>query len=57
MLIFEITKTITPLLQKGLVPILMDPSHTYIAYATQAMISSVKHKELSHRNYLENYVP
>ncbi len=30
-----------PLLQKGLAPILIAPPHTYIAYATQAMISSV----------------
>ncbi len=53
MLIFEITKTNTPLPQKGLAPILIDPPHTYVAYATQAMISSVKHKPLFHRNYLE----
>ncbi len=57
MLIFEITKTITPLLQKGLAPILIDPSHTYVAYATQAMISFVKQKEVFHRNYQEKYVP
>ncbi len=42
MLIFEITKTNTPLPQKGLAPILIAPPHTYIAYATQAMISSDK---------------
>ncbi len=42
MLIFEITKTNTPLPQKGLTPILIAPPHTYIAYATQATISSVK---------------
>ncbi len=36
MLIFEITKTNTPLPQKGLVPILIAPPHTYVAYATQA---------------------
>ncbi len=57
LLIFEITKTNTSLPQKGLPPILIDPSHIYIAYATQAMISSVKHKELFHQNYLEKYVP
>ncbi len=42
MLIFEITKTNTPLPQKGLPPILgrdCPPPHTY---ATQATISSVK---------------
>ncbi len=39
MLIFEITKTNTPLPQKGLAPILIAPPHTY---ATQATISSVK---------------
>ncbi len=53
MLIFEITNTNTPLPQKGLAPILIDPPHIYVAYAT---ISSVKHKELFHRNYLEKYV-
>ncbi len=42
MLIFEITKTNTPLPQKGLAPILIAPPHTYVAYATQATISSVK---------------
>ncbi len=42
MLIFEITKTNTPLPQKGLAPILIAPPHTYIAYTTQATISSVK---------------
>ncbi len=41
-LIFEITKTNTLLTQKGLAPILIAPPHTYIAYATQATISSVK---------------
>ncbi len=57
MLIFEMTKTNTPLPQKGSAPILIDPPHIYIAYATQTMISSVKHKELFHRNYLKKYVP
>ncbi len=57
MLIFEITKTNTPLPQKGLAPILIDPPHIYVAYATQATISSEKHKPLFHRNYLEQYVP
>ncbi len=57
MLIFEITKTNTPLAEKGLAPILIDPPHLYEAYATQAMISSVKHKELFHQNYLEKYFP
>ncbi len=42
MLIFEITNTNTPRPQKGLAPILIAPPHTYIAYATQATISSVK---------------
>ncbi len=42
MLIFEITKTNTPLPQKGIAPILIAPPHTYVAYATQATISSVK---------------
>ncbi len=42
MLIFEITKTNTPLPQQGLAPILIDPPHIYVAYATQAAISSVK---------------
>ncbi len=42
MLIFEITKTNTPLPQKGLAPILIAPPHTYVAYATQATTSSVK---------------
>ncbi len=56
MLIFEITKTYTPLPQKGLAPILIDPPHVYVADTTQATISSVKHKELFHRNYLENDV-
>ncbi len=56
MLIFEITKTYTPLPQKGLAPILIDPPHVYVADTTQATISSVKHKELFHQNYLENYV-
>ncbi len=54
MLIFEITKTNTPLPQKGLAPILIDPLNKYVAYAT---ISSVKQKPLFHRNYLEQYVP
>ncbi len=57
MLIFEITKTNLHLPQKGLTPILIDPPHIYVAYATQATINSVKHKELFHRNYLEKYVP
>ncbi len=34
-----------PLPQKGLTPILIDPPHIYVAYATQATIRSVKHKE------------
>ncbi len=42
MLIFEITKTNTPLPQKGLAPILIDPPHIYVIYTTQATISSVK---------------
>ncbi len=42
MLIFEITKTNMPLPQKGLAPILIAPPHIYLAYATQATISSVK---------------
>ncbi len=57
MLIFEITKTNTPLPQKCLAPILIDPPRIYVAYATQAMISSEKHKPLFHQNYLEEYVP
>ncbi len=57
MLIFEITKTNTPLPQKGPAPILIAPPHIYIAYATQQMISSVKHKPIFHRSYLEEYVP
>ncbi len=52
MFIFEMTKTNMPLPQKGLAPILIDPPHIYIANATQATISSVKHKALFHRNYL-----
>ncbi len=56
MFIFEITKTNTPKPQKGLTPILIDPPHIYVAYATQAMISSVKYKALFHQNYLEKYV-
>ncbi len=32
------------------------PHILYVAYATQAMINSVKQKELFHRNYLEKYV-
>ncbi len=56
MLIFEITKTNMPLTQKGLTPILIDPSRIYVAYATQATIISLKHKALFHRNYLEQYV-
>ncbi len=54
MLIFEITKTNTPLPQKGLAPILIDPPHIYVAYAT---ISSMKYKQFFHQNYLEQYVP
>ncbi len=42
MLIFDIAKTNTPLPQKGFAPILIDPPYINIAYATQAMISSVK---------------
>ncbi len=42
MLIFEITKTNTPLPQKGLAPILIAPPHTYIRIHSQAMISSLK---------------
>ncbi len=56
MLMFEITKTNTPLPQKGLAPILIDPPHIYVAYTTQATISSVKHKVLFHQNYLEQHV-
>ncbi len=56
MLIFEITKTNTPLPQKGPAPILIDPPHIYVAYATQTMISSVKHNERLHRNYLKKYM-
>ncbi len=57
MLIFEITKTNMLLPLKGLAPILIDPPHIYLAYTTQATISSVKHKPLFHQNYLEKYVP
>ncbi len=42
MLTFEITKTNTPQPQKGLAPILIAPPYTYVAYATQAIISSLK---------------
>ncbi len=42
MLISEITKTNTPLLQKCLAPILIAQPHTYIAYETRATICSVK---------------
>ncbi len=54
MLIFQITKTNTPLPQKGLAPILIAPPNTYV-YATQAAISSVKQSKtnvthLSRRN-------
>ncbi len=56
MLIFEITKTNTPLPQEGPAPILIDPPHIDAAYATQATISSVKYNALFHRNYLEKYV-
>ncbi len=38
MLIFEITKTNTPLPQKGVAHILIDPPHTYVAYATQTTL-------------------
>ncbi len=54
---FEITKANTPLPQKGLAPILIDPPHIYVAYATQATISPVKHKPLFHQNDLEKYAP
>ncbi len=54
MLIFEITKTNTPLPQKGLAPILIDPPHIYVAYTTQATISSVKHKALFYQNAWNN---
>ncbi len=47
MLIFEITKTNTPLPQKGLAPILIAPPHTYCTYANQAMISSVKQSKIN----------
>ncbi len=57
MLILEIPKTNTPLPQKGLAPILIDPPNIYVAYATKAMISSVECKDFFHRNYLEKYVP
>ncbi len=57
MLIFEIPTTNTPLPQKGLAPILIDPPHICVAYTTQATISSVKHKVLFHRNNLEQYAP
>ncbi len=57
MLIFEINKTNTSLPQKGLALILIDPPHIYVAYTTQATISSVKHKALFQRNYLDKYVP
>ncbi len=57
MLILEITKTNTPLPQNGLTSILIDPPHIYVAYATQATISYVKHKELFRQNYLEKCVP
>ncbi len=56
-LIFEITKTNTPLAQMGLSPILIDPPHIYVAYTTQKTISSGKHKVLLHQSYLEKYVP
>ncbi len=39
-----------PLPQKGLAPILIAPPHIYVAYASQAMISSVKHKALFHQH-------
>ncbi len=52
MLIFEIATTNTPLPEKSLAPVLIDPPNKYVAYATQVMISSVKQK-LFHRNYLE----
>ncbi len=47
MLIFEIPKINTPLPQNGLAPILIAPPHTYVAYATQATISSVKQSKTS----------
>ncbi len=59
MLIFKkkkITKTNTSLPQKGLAPILIDPPHIYVAYTTQATISSVKHKALFYQNCLEQHV-
>ncbi len=46
MLIFEITKTNTPLPQKGLAPILIAPPHTYVIYASRATISSVKQSKI-----------
>ncbi len=52
MLIFEIATTNTPLPEKSLAPVLIDPPNKYVAYATQVMLSSVKQK-LFHRNYLE----
>ncbi len=57
MLMFEITKTNTPLPQKGLAPILIGYVYVGQVLCNQATISSVKHKALFHRNYLENYVP
>ncbi len=57
MWIFENHKTNTPLPQKGLAPILIDPPNKYVAYTTQAMISSVKQKPPFHQNYLKQYVP
>ncbi len=52
MLIFEIATTNTPLPEKSLAPVLIDPPNKYVAYATQVTISSVKQK-LFHLNYLE----
>ncbi len=43
-----ITKTNSPLPQKGIIPILIDLPDIYVAYAKQATISSVKHKPLFH---------
>ncbi len=56
MLIFEITKTNTPLPQKGLAPILIALPHTYVAYATQAMISSVKQSKTMSLKRIKNKI-
>ncbi len=42
---------------KGSRPYFDRSAHIYLAYTMQAMISSVKHKPLFHRNDLEKYVP